>query len=292
MATWTLRGPAFDSSNEVLRDVRIITSTDRARNTTNYYRVRVGIRDGDYVSYIGTYDQSLNRLGKGVSLRILNDSRIGMRLRDGWKLEVEVRDTGEPADIVGTSVEFVFDKVGSVSGAEKPLVLSQASGGTGHDTTEDATVLINRNRLSERRAQVQLIKPTVSTAGIVSVAQYEDEQTSADTTTAAAFEDGPVSITVLAPANKTTHVSVYAHCTHSSDSGRNVLAIGIGDGTTDHNEARSSAGAASGNEGFVSTRLDTSITADTTYTLRFYRAVGSGTSSTTYNLITATAVTL
>ena len=293
MATWTLTGPSFDASSEILRDVRIISTIDRARSKADGYRVRVGAREGEFTSWLGSWDQADNLLYAGISRRVLDDKRIDMRLRDGWKLVVEVKQTGEPADIVGTSVEFVFDKTGSVSGKEKPVITSQPPVGV-HDMTEDVATLVNRAKLGERRTSVPLVKETAtySSGDFISIAQYEDEEASADTTTAAAFEDGPVAITVTVPAGKTVHVSVYAHCTHSSDSGRNTLAIGIGDGTTDHNEARSTAGGSGGNEGFVSTRLDTSITATTTFTMRFYRAAGSGTSTTTYNLITATAVAI
>ena len=262
MSTWKLAGPSFDASNELLRDVRIISPVGRTRSKTNNYRVRVGVREGDFITYVGTWDQANNSLSAGTSRRVLDDSRRGMRLRDGWKLEVEIRQIGSPSDIVGSSVEFVFDRTGSVSGKEKPMVSSQAT--TGYDTAEDLAVLINRQKLGERRAQVPLVKETPATSTSVTVQASDDNDATGGVISSTSFTDGAVSVTVTA--STTTYVQVVASCqAESSGAGRFWLAIG--DGTTDHNEIEAFYAAGSANSAAATSYAGT-VTADTTFKIR------------------------
>ena len=306
--TRTLPIATAERGNETIRRIYLKSSTERARSRAAYHEVRVGVSKGTAeVQWLGAWSQADNALEANTRYDLTGGVELNYRLDEGDEVVLEVGTFGAPASLDGMSVEVKGARVGEVGEithdradgdypgraqivSELFTVTGQIQDPGARDSVEALVSALNSTGINDWSHTVPLMDAPGT--GDTAVATYEDSQDSAATTTAASFADGPVSITVDAPAGKTTYVSVYAHCTHTSNSGRNVLAIGIGDGSTDHNEAQSSAGSSGGNEGFVSTRLDTTISGSTTFTLRFYRVAGSGTSSTTYNLITATAVSI
>ncbi len=122
MGTWTLAGPVIDKDNMVLKSARLVSESDRARNGSDSHRLRVGIREGQYVSFIGTWDQASNKLTKGKQRGLLSSARANMRLRAGTQIIVEARALGSPATPADMAVTLRLALDGARTGALRPLV--------------------------------------------------------------------------------------------------------------------------------------------------------------------------
>lgn len=122
MATRTIPGPVIDEANVVLDNVLLFSMDARAISASAYHKVEVGLASGAYTTWIGTWNQSTQKIDAGESLRILDDDRIGMRLPQDKALVVRVTSSGSPATIETAKVDFVLSRVGGRAGARKPLL--------------------------------------------------------------------------------------------------------------------------------------------------------------------------
>ena len=82
--------------NVVLRKALIHSPVDRVASASSYHKIEVGIREGAYTTWIGSWDQSAQYLGGGSPLSVLDEGRDGMRLRAGQTIVVRVTATGVP----------------------------------------------------------------------------------------------------------------------------------------------------------------------------------------------------
>lgn len=124
MPTLVFNGPAVPSDvhNVVLRDVLFAAPSDRASSPHNYHLVEVGIREDVYTTWIGSWDQSQQRVEGAVPFSMLDMGRLGMRLREKQVMVVRVTVTGCPASLDGCRVIFRMGRVGGRDGPATPLV--------------------------------------------------------------------------------------------------------------------------------------------------------------------------
>lgn len=122
MASRTIPGPVIDEPGIVLEDAVLFSVDARANSVSAYHTVEVGLTEGDKTSWIGTWDQSTQKIDAGQSLRILDSGRVGMRLPEGMALVVRVTSSGSPATIETAKVDFSLSRVGGRAGERKPLL--------------------------------------------------------------------------------------------------------------------------------------------------------------------------
>lgn len=129
MASVVLNGPVVPVGvhNTVLNGVVIHSPVGRSRSPTDFYTVDVGVREGEFTDWIGTYNQSEQLLAGATPTPMLAEGRSGMRLRSGQALVVRISLTGTPDTIRGSRVTFSLGLVGGRDGVAKPLVSSGVS---------------------------------------------------------------------------------------------------------------------------------------------------------------------
>lgn len=164
----TLNGPVVPETahNTVLREAFIHSPVERRPNATNYHVVEVGVREGIYTTWVGTWDQSTQKADAASPLRILDDGRRGMRLKAGQALVARVTANGTPASLTGCRVNFRLALVGGRSGDARPLVNSGVAVADPNTRVALATLerQINTGGLAEWDDSLALIDP-VTLAG-------------------------------------------------------------------------------------------------------------------------------
>jgi hypothetical protein len=123
-----LNGPVVRRGvhNVVLRDAVLNSPSNLPMSISDYSVVSVGIREDAYTSWIGTWDQSKQRIVAGTAVSILDAARRGMRLKENQALVVRVSEVGGPVNLDGSRVNFLMAEVGGRQGAVKPLVSTGA----------------------------------------------------------------------------------------------------------------------------------------------------------------------
>jgi hypothetical protein len=162
MAELVLNGPAIprDTHNVVLRDALIHSPVARGISRTDYYKVDVGVREGEFTTWIGTWREDEQPLASATPLCILDDDRRSMRLREKQSIVVRITPEGTPASLVGTRVNFRLGRVGRKDGANKALVSGGASVRDANTRTALSTMERQINTvLSEWEDGVQLRDP-------------------------------------------------------------------------------------------------------------------------------------
>lgn len=124
MAMITLNGPVVptDTHNQVLRSALLHSPIERTKSEASYHVLKIGVREGAYTSWIGTWDQSAQRVEAATPTSVLDASRVGMRLKAGQALVVQITTYGSPASLDGSRVNFTLGLVGGRDGPAKPLV--------------------------------------------------------------------------------------------------------------------------------------------------------------------------
>jgi len=155
----TLNGPIIRKGrkNVILRDAVLHCPNSLPHSTTDYNVVKIGIREGSYTEWVGTWDQSTQSIDAAVATSILNSDRLGMRLKENQAIVIYVSETGGPATLAGSRVNFRMAEVGGHYDAAGPLV--SGSGRIVDVETRSAVKAIERNingRLSEWEESVQL----------------------------------------------------------------------------------------------------------------------------------------
>lgn len=163
MASITINGPvvATDTHNTVLREALFHSPLAREVSSTDYHVIEIGVREGAYTTWIGTWDQSGNKVNAASPLSILDEDRKGLRLKAGQAVVVKVTSTGTPASLEGSRITFTVALVGGRDGEAKPLV---ASGATVADPNTRVSLAalekqINTGGLAEWDEPVQLQDP-------------------------------------------------------------------------------------------------------------------------------------
>lgn len=129
MPSLTLNGPVVptDTDNVVLRDALLHSPIERDVSTASYHLIEIGVREGAYTTWVGTWDQSGQRVDGATPTSILDVGRKGMRLKAGQAVVVKVSVVGTPASLEGSRVNFTLALVGGRDGPAKPLVAGGAS---------------------------------------------------------------------------------------------------------------------------------------------------------------------
>ena len=260
----TFNGPVvpLDVNNEILRDALFHSPIERLPNRTSAHLIEIGVREGAYTTWVGTWDQSQQKVKGATPTSILDEGRKGMRLRAGQAIVVKVTSIGTPASLVGSRITFTLSLVGGRDGPAKPLIAA----GT---LVADAST----------RTSLKALEKQINTGGL---AEWDDAvalqdttgggiQTSSATTqtitAGAATSDGLATVTVTVPANETVDVLVVASASFLGNGGVSSLNLYIGDGTTDHGVMPASSTATV--KGTPSTNYAARITATTTFKVRF-----------------------
>lgn len=265
MAYLTLNGPVVpsDTHNMVLREALFHSPIERLPSPSSYHVIEVGIREGDYTTWIGTWDQSEKKVAAATPTSILDDARPGMRLKADQALVVRIATVGTPASLVGSRINFRLGLVGGRDGVARPLV---ASGAAIADVNSRAAIAalekqINTGGLADWEDPVALQDPS---GGEV----YDSYSSSNHTVTAAAaVAAGLVSVAVVVPTGETRLVLITGDGTVQGSGGATVLNFWIYDGTTDNNGGTVAAASAT-KTGFA-IGYSVKITASTTFSLRF-----------------------
>ncbi|MCP5065896.1 MAG: hypothetical protein GY946_04955 [bacterium] len=269
--TVIISGYRARQENEILRSAYIQSEADRERSITNFHRVRLGVRDGQYTSWIGTWDQSSNKLDGGSPLRILDAQRVGMRLVKGHQIVAEVKAVGSPTPINDSVIDLDIERVGSVRGRETPPVQS------GTDQLSDAV-----------REAIEVIQSQIKSSGLSSFAypmylrdaeieKDQQSQVASDSTTSSksvtvtgAFVDGDVSITVTLPPGATrARGIVFAQASFDSSVAATLssLDVAISDGSSDYADGLGGSNGDGEHDNVTAMHL-IEVTQDTTYTIR------------------------
>jgi hypothetical protein len=129
MAQLTINGPAIRTGvhNLVLRDALIHSPVERRNSTVAYHTIKVGIREGNYTTWIGTWDESTQSIKACEPKSVLDTGRVGMRLKADQACVVQITTTGTPDSLRGSRISFHVARVGGRDGQAKPLVLGGAS---------------------------------------------------------------------------------------------------------------------------------------------------------------------
>lgn len=178
-------GPVIpaDADNQVLRDAFFHSPIQRLVNVNAYHTIDVGVREGQYTDWIGTWDQSKQRVDGGAPTSILDVDRKGMRMVAGRALVVRVTITGSPTSLRGAAVTLRMALVGGRDGPAKALV---AAGAKINDPTTRTAISalerqINTGGLAQWDETVPLMDPStlggpVSRLPAVSPAQITANQ--------------------------------------------------------------------------------------------------------------------
>lgn len=164
MSEITLNGPAVKDgiTNMVLQDALLHSPVVRYANSTDYHRISIGIREGAYTSWIGTWSQKTQKTAAGAPVSVLDDDRPGMRLQSGQTIVVKIEAHGTPDSLTGSRVNFRLARVGGETGSSKPLVSSGASVADRDSRTALSALERQVNaHLSEWEVGVQLEDPVV-----------------------------------------------------------------------------------------------------------------------------------
>jgi hypothetical protein len=286
MATYDLQGPVIHKGNWIIHGIDITSASDRNKNTSDYFKVDVGIRKDGKEDFFGNFSQSTNALVEGTATSIMDEKFIFKRLDKGMTAFVRVTTSGSPATLVGTSVTFHLEQVGAFTGKPAPLINTIPS-------EDPATRLlvdqINQSGMSEFSHAVPLVDKTPVASDILGVATYMDRDSTGAAISATSFTDGSVSITVIVPTGNTVSVVVTATWqVEAASSGATRMWGAIGDGTTDHNETEVYTPGTGANAGGAATYA-ADITANTTFKLRLMK-LGSPDALVEDQTITALAV--
>jgi hypothetical protein len=127
-STITLDGPVVpsDADNQILKDALLHSPIDRFQSESNRYLIEVGVREGVYTSWVGSWDQSSQKVAAGTPTSILDTNRLGMRLKAGQVIVVRVTATGAPFSLRGCAVTLRLALAGGRDGRARPLVASNA----------------------------------------------------------------------------------------------------------------------------------------------------------------------
>lgn len=163
MAEIVINGPVIASGvhNTVLRKALMHSPVARAVSSSDYHIVRVGVREGEYTSWVGTWNQAEQSLEGATPSPILDTGREGMRLKAGQAIVVKVTTVGTPAPLTGCRVNFTLGLVGGRDGQARPLV---ASGSMVADANSRAALAalerqINEGGLADWEEAVQIADP-------------------------------------------------------------------------------------------------------------------------------------
>jgi hypothetical protein len=164
----TFNGPVVptDRHNVVLREALFHSPVARAADEDDYHVIEVGIREGSNTSWVGTWDQSTQKVDGATPTSILTSGRHGMRLRAGQAVVLRVSAYGTPQTLDGSRVNFRLALVGGRDGPASALVASGAMVADANSRTALKALerQINEGGLSEWEEAVQITDPVALVA--------------------------------------------------------------------------------------------------------------------------------
>lgn len=203
MSTYTIPGPAVSGNVYVIRSATLTSETLRSKNRSDGHRVRVGMRDGEYASWWGTWDQGDNDLSAGTPRELLEPSIKGRRIKDKQQIVVEIQRTGSPASISDCEVTVVLEVRGGTSASDGPILTGAASvdDPATRDVLSSTRAQLNRSGIFERRISIPLRDS--SPGAITSESQTYDESSDTGSLTVSTLNTytsfSPVISITLAP---------------------------------------------------------------------------------------------
>lgn len=173
MASVVINGPVVgaDTDNQVLRAALFHSTTERLPSATNYHVIEIGVREGAYTSWIGTWNQSTQKVDAATPTSVLNEGRADMRLKAGQAIVVRVTAYGTPATLSGSRINFTLGLVGGRDGTAKPLVASGAAVADPNSRVAIAALerQINTGGLADWDEAVQITDPV----GLVTTGTFQ-----------------------------------------------------------------------------------------------------------------------
>lgn len=276
MTTWVIPGPKVDAPNEVVREVTISTDETRSRSSTTWMRVRLGVRSGDYTSFIGEYDQSDHNLNKGTPRSLLDERWKNLRLKAGQELILEMSNLGG-ADPHGLSAHFQISPSGGTGNELRPN-LSTDTATLPQDVRPVVDAIIeqsNRKDAVGRHDTIPITAPIPALIPYPAFAADTDHEEPSESIQDLTYNDGTATVTVTVPAGGgSVYVIVDAAMTimHAGALAWGYLAIG--DGTNDYGEQIGSV-RTSEDVANVATSWAGTITATTTFKIRHKYAMSA-----------------
>lgn len=170
---------AIKDQNVVLESALFTSLVEREKSSASYHRVQVGVREGEYTTWVGEWDQRSQRIGECESLTALNPERASMRLRSGQSVVVKVTQDGGPVSLRGATITLGLAFVGGRAGEIRPLVT--ASVGVADQGTRRALSAVERQMnaggLARREVVVALDDAETWPAGVMSGRIQRDSTT-------------------------------------------------------------------------------------------------------------------
>lgn len=157
--TWTIAGPVIQKDNEVLKSAAIVTETSRARNNTSYHKIEVGVRNGEYTSYLGEWSQAANKLDKGVERELLPANKREKRLRRGQQIILRVTSAGSPDSPTDMAVTIKTTLDGAVTGKVRPLVSvgTEVNDEQSREAIDSVVSRVNESGMADSVSRIQVI---------------------------------------------------------------------------------------------------------------------------------------
>ncbi|MCL1599814.1 MAG: hypothetical protein M3094_11560, partial [Actinomycetia bacterium] len=121
------RIPAYSPvrTNEVITSVYIVSTSDRDRDTTDYYRVRVGVSEDGRTEWVGEWDQSNNSLGADDRRDLTTQADFNYPLNSPQEVVIGLDKFGSPASLDGMKVEIKTALIGEVGDFQYPRLDTQ-----------------------------------------------------------------------------------------------------------------------------------------------------------------------
>lgn len=120
MSTRVIPDYSAARDNEAIRAVYIVSTSNRARDTGDFYRIRYGVASENGTDWLGEYDQSKHALTANKRFDMTTDEDLNWGLQDGDETVIEITKTGSPSSLDGVKVEMKGHRVGELGSTEAP----------------------------------------------------------------------------------------------------------------------------------------------------------------------------
>ena len=94
----TRRIPAYsvERTDEAIKSIHLVSTTNRARSKTNWHKIRVGISVEGRTDWLGEYDGANQALSKDQRFVMTGDGDLNYPLPEGGEVVIEITSGGSP----------------------------------------------------------------------------------------------------------------------------------------------------------------------------------------------------
>ncbi len=116
----TRRIPAYsvERSNEAIKSIHVVSTSDRDRSKTDWHKIRVGVSVEGRTDWLGEYDGAKQSLSKDVRFILTGDGDLNYLLPEDGEVVVEITTGGSPSSLDGMKVAGRGHRIGELSDDE------------------------------------------------------------------------------------------------------------------------------------------------------------------------------